>query len=132
MLASSAVNTYTCLHFHTMLISCLLYLLCSRECVLSSIEDETLAPYVKLLMFALWYNTHAHCVTGRVRLLVLVLSKPCVSCLAFIWFDTMSSKVEIRKFLTEYYFLRVHVFYHILLACHFIVCLGSSLTKDGS
>ena len=83
-------------------------------------------------MFALWYNTRAHCVTGRVRLLVLVLSKPCVSCLAFIWFNTMSSKVGIRKYLTEYYFFRVHAYYHILLACHFIVCLGSSLAKDDS
>ena len=29
--------------------------------------------------------------------------------------------------MTEYYFLHVHVSYHVLLACYFIVCLDSSL-----
>ena len=40
--------------------------------------------------------------------------------------------IGVCKYFTEYYFLRVHVSYHVLLAFHFIVYLDSSLVKDGS
>ena len=39
-----------------------------------AIKNDALAPQFKC---TLWYNTRAHCVTRRVRLLVPVLSKPC-------------------------------------------------------
>ena len=35
----------------------------------------------------------------------------------------------VYRYLTEYYFLHVHMFYHVWLTCHFIVCLGSYLAK---
>ena len=49
-----------------------------------------------------------------------------------VWFNSGLEYVAVRKYLTEYYFLCVHVSYHILLVCQFIVCLDSSLVKDGS
>ena len=79
----------------------------------------------------------AHCVTKRDRLLVLVLSKSCAIIVFGIQFGLIQRHPEwigigVRKYLTEYYFLRVHVSYHVLLVCHFIVCLDSSLENDGS
>ena len=69
-------------------------------------------------MYTLWCNTCAHCVTGRVRLLVLMLSKPC----AIIMFDIQLVLIQchpeliigigVHKYLTECYFLHIHVFYH--------------------
>ena len=44
---------------------------------MSAIENDALAPQFKSLNRTMWYNTHAHCVTRRVRLLVPVLSKHC-------------------------------------------------------
>ena len=78
-----------------------------------------------------------HCVAGHARLLVLMLSKSC----AIIVFDIQLVLIQchpewirigVHKYLTEYYLLHVHVSYHVLLAYHFIVCLDSSLAKDGS
>ena len=79
----------------------------------------------------------AHCVTGHDRYLMLMLSKSCAIIVFGIQFGLIQCHPEwigigVRKYLTEYYFLRVHVSYHVLLACHFIVCLDSSLVKDGS
>ena len=45
---------------------------------MSAIENDVLAPQFKSLNCTLWYNTRAHCATRCVRLLVPVLSKPCV------------------------------------------------------
>ena len=78
-----------------------------------------------------------HCVIGHDRYLVLMLSKSCAIIVFGIQFGLIQCHPErigigIRKYLTEYYFLHVHVFYHVLLACRFIVCLDSSLVKDGS
>ena len=42
-----------------------------------AIENGAPAPQFKSLNCVLWYNTHVHCATKRVRLLVPVLSKPC-------------------------------------------------------
>ena len=77
MLTSPAVNTYSCLRFPTVLIWWLLNQLW-RESVMSAIKNGAPAPQFKSLNCALWYNTHVHCATRRVRLLVPVLSKPCV------------------------------------------------------
>ena len=71
-----------------------------------------------------------HCVTGHDRLLVLNVVP--LSCLAFSWCHPEWIGIGVRKHLTEYYFLCVHMSYHVLLAYHFIVCLDSSLVKDGS
>ena len=84
-------------------------------------------------MCALWCYTCAHCITGHDRLLVLVLSKSC----AIIAFGLIQCHPEwigigVLKYLTEYCFLCVHMSYHVLLACHFIVYLDSSLVNDGS
>ena len=81
--------------------------------------------------------TRAHCVTGCDRLLVLMVSKSCAIIVFGIQFGLIQCDPEcigigVRKYLTEYYFLHVHMSYHVLLACHFIVCLDSSLVKDGS
>ena len=46
----------------------------------------------------------------------------------------ISSRVGVRKYLTEYYFLRVHAFYHVLLAAFMLYALISfdtSLAKGG-
>ena len=99
-----------------------------------AIGNDVLAPQFKSLNCALWYNTHAHSATRRVRLLVPALSKPCAIVVFGIqWFDKMSSRVDWNrgmKYLTEYYFLHVHVFYHVLLGCFFVVCLDPSLAND--
>ena len=76
--------------------------------------------------------THAHCVTGRDRYLVLVLSKSCAIIVFGIQFVLIQCHPEwigigVGKYFTEYYFLRIHVSYHVLLVCHIIVCLDSSL-----
>ena len=63
MLTSAAAYTWACLHFPTMLTS-----------RLSATESDALAPSA---LYALCGYTLAHCVTGRDRLLVLVLSKSC-------------------------------------------------------
>ena len=81
--------------------------------------------------------SRVHCVTERDRYLVLVLSKSCAIIMFGIQFGLIQCHPEwieigVCKYLTEYYFLRVHMSYHVLLACHFIVYLDSSLVKDGS
>ena len=81
--------------------------------------------------------TRAYCVTGRDRYLVLMLSKSCAIIVFGIQFGLIQYHPEwigigVHKYLTEYYFLRVHVSYHILLVCQFIVFLDSSLVKDDS
>ena len=81
MLNSPTVDKWTYLHFPTMLTLRLLKLLC-RECVLSAIQDDAVAPYFKCLnlraLYVLCDVTHVHhCVTRCIRLLVLMLSKPC-------------------------------------------------------
>ena len=45
---------------------------------MSAIENGVPAPQFKSFNCALWYNTHAHCATRCVRLLVSVLPKLCV------------------------------------------------------
>ena len=62
---------------------------------------------------------------------MLVLSKSCAIIVFGIQFGLIQCYPEwigigVCKYLTGYYFLRVHVSYHVLLACHFIVCLDSS------
>ena len=81
--------------------------------------------------------TRAHCVTGRDRYLVLMLSKSCAIIVFGIQFALIQCHPEwigigVRKYLTEYYFLRVHMSHHVLLTCHFIVCPDPFLVKDGS
>ena len=44
---------------------------------MSAIENGAPLPQFKSLNCALWYNTHAHCVTRCVRLLVPVVPTPC-------------------------------------------------------
>ena len=44
---------------------------------MSPIENGALVPQLKSLNCALSYNTHAHCATRCVRLLVPVRSKSC-------------------------------------------------------
>ena len=78
-----------------------------------------------------------HCVTGRDSYLLLLLSKSCAIIVFDIQFGLIQCHPEwigigVRKYLTKYYFLCVHVSYHVLLVCHFIVYLDSSLVKDGS
>ena len=78
-----------------------------------------------------------HSVTGCDRYLVLVLSKSCAIIMFGVQFGLIQCHPEwigigVRKYLTEYYFLHVHVSYHVLLSCHFTVCLDSSLVKYGS
>ena len=102
------------------------------ESIVSAIENGAPVPQFKSPNCALWYTTHAHCATRRVRLLVPVVSKLCHY---RVWHSVgsmkTSSKVLVCKYLTEYYFLCVHVFYHALLGCFFVVCLDPSLAKDG-
>ena len=100
------------LHYHTNV--ALYYLLC-RECVLSAIKDGALAPQFKCLMYALWSNTCVHCVTRRVvSLLVLMLSKSCaIIMLGLIQCHPEWIRIGILKYLTECYFLCVHMLYHV-------------------
>ena len=60
MLTSPAAHTWACLCFPTALTS-----------RLSAIKNDVLAPYM------LCGYTRVHCVTGRDKLLVLMLSKSC-------------------------------------------------------
>ena len=64
-MTSPNAHTWACFCFPTTLTS-----------RLSATENDALEPLLKCLIHALCY-THAHCVTGRDRLLVLVLSKSC-------------------------------------------------------
>ena len=92
-----------------------------------AIENDVLAPHFKSLNnhCALWYNARAHCATTRVRLLMPVV---CVWHLVGLinchleWIG-----IGVRKCLTEYYSLHIHVFYHVLLGYFFVVCLDPSL-----
>ena len=55
-----------------------------------------------------------------------------LSCLAFSWLIQCHPEwfgIRVCKYLTEYYFLHVHMSYYVLLACHFIVYLDSSVVK---
>ena len=81
-------------------------------------------------MYTFWCNTHAHCVSGCVRLLVLVLSKSCAIIMFDVWHSVGSMQCHpgwigkgICKYLTESYFLYIHLFCHTLLVYHFIVSL---------
>ena len=100
---------------------------------MSTIENDVLAPQFKSLNCALWlYNSRAHCATRLVRLLVPVLSKHRAIIVLNIHLVRHLDWIGIGvcKYLTEYYFLRVHAFYHVLLGCFFFVCLDPSLAKD--
>ena len=79
MLTSPAAHTWACLCFPTMLTS-----------RLSATDNDALYHLNSSALYALCGYTRAHCVTGRDRLLVLVP----LWCLAFSWFDTMSSRVD--------------------------------------
>ena len=77
--------------------------------------------------------THAHCVIEHDKLLV----QPCAIIVCWHSVGLIQCHPEwigigAHKYLTEYYFLCFHVSYHVLLVCHFIVCLDSFLVNDGS
>ena len=73
---------------------------------------------------ALWYKTCLHCATRRVRSLMPVLFKPCV--IIVFGMQLVRWKYHlggVHKYLTEYYFLCVHMFYHVLLGAFLLYAL---------
>ena len=143
-LTSPATNTRSCLRFPTMLISWFLNFLC-REHFLSVIEDDALAPvnlsplcdtYVVLSPLyefkSLCGITHARIVSPDlyIRLLVMCcLNFLLLLCLAFSWFNAMSSRVDWNRGTYTWQNLCTRAL-SCLLACYFVVYLDPSLTKD--
>ena len=94
LVTSPAVNTWTCWHFPNTLTTCLLNVLC-RERVMSAIKDDAPAPF--------WASYYVFCGVTHVCIVLLdiydcycscCLNLVPLLCLAFSWFNTMSSRVD--------------------------------------